>query len=98
VSDSLTIGSRTDGAAFDEGLKRAYSSNGDGTLTVVEENGNSLKVLESFKTQAGARTICADPLTHHLYLPTAEFEPLKSGERRPKIIPGTFIILDVAPR
>ena len=98
VIDSLKIGSRTDGAAFDEGLKRAYSSNGDGTLTIVDEVGTKFKVLESFTTQAGARTICVDQKTHHIYLPTAEFEPLASGEKRPKVKPGTFVILDVAPQ
>ena len=98
VVDSLTIGSRTDGTAFDEGLKRAYSSNGDGTLTVVEENGNKFKVLESFSTQTGARTICVDQKTHHIFLPTADFEPAANGERRPKVKPETFVILDVAPR
>ncbi|MEI8202651.1 MAG: YncE family protein [Bacteroidota bacterium] len=98
VIENLKIGSRTDGAAFDEGLKRVYSSNGDGTLTVVEETGNKFKVLESFPTQIGARTICVDSKTHHLFLPTAEFEPLADGEKRPKMKPGTFIILEIAPK
>lgn len=98
VVDSLTIGSSPDGAAFDDGLKRVYSSNGDGTLTVAEEKGNDFKILESFPTLFGARTICVDPKTHHLFLPTAEYEPLVEGEKRPKIKPGTFLILDVAPR
>ena len=96
VADTLKIGSRTDGAAFDEGLKRAYSSNGEGTLTVVEENGNKFKVLENVTTQTGARTICVDQKTHHVYLPTAEFESLATGEKRPKIKSGTFVILDIA--
>ncbi len=97
VIQSIPIGSRTDGAAFDESLKRAYSSNGDGTMTVVQESGDQFKVLETVKTQAGARTICLDPETHHLFLPTSEFEPLVKGERRPKIKPGTFVVLEVAP-
>ena len=97
IVDTLKIGSRTDGAAFDEGLKRAYSSNGDGTLTVVEEKDNKFKVLENVSTQTGARTICVDQKTHHIYLPTAEFEPLATGEKRPKVKPGTFMILDIAP-
>jgi DNA-binding beta-propeller fold protein YncE len=98
VVDSLSIGSRTDGAAFDEELKRAYSSDGDGTLTVVDAAGNSCKILESFATKTGARTICVDQKTHHLFLPTADFEPLTNGEKRPKTKPGTFVILEIAPQ
>ncbi len=97
VVDTLKTGSRTDGAAFDEGLKRAYSSNGDGTLTVVEENGNKFKILENVTTQTGARTVCVDQKTHHIYMPTAEFESLATGEKRPKVKPGTFVILEVVP-
>ncbi|HYX10192.1 MAG TPA: YncE family protein [Bacteroidales bacterium] len=97
VAAALPIGSGTDGAAFDEGLKRAYSSNGEGTITVVQETGDNFKVLNSVPSRAGARTMCVDQRTHHLYLPTAEFEPLAAGERRPKMKPGTFMVLDVAP-
>lgn len=97
VVATLPTGGHTDGAGFDPVLKRAYSSNGQGTLTVVQEDGNSFKVLEQVPTEIGARTIIVDPRTHHIYLPTAEFYPLKKGERRPKIKPGTFVILDVAP-
>ncbi len=97
VVAALNIGRGTDGAAFDNGLKRAYSSNGEGTLTVVQESGESFKVLETFPTQVGARTICIDQENHHLYLPTAEFEPLAAGERRAKMKPGTFMVLDVVP-
>ena len=39
ILTTLPIGSRVDGAGFDPGLKRAYSSNGDGTMTVIQESG-----------------------------------------------------------
>ncbi|GET22024.1 YncE family protein [Prolixibacter denitrificans] len=98
VAETLPIGSGPDGAAFDEGLHRAYSSNGDGTLTVVAEDGNHFKVLETVPTQRGARTMCVDQKNHHIFLPTAEFYPLAKGERWPKMKPGTFTILEVSPR
>lgn len=97
IEASLEIGDHTDGVAFDEGLNRIYSSNGDGTLTVVRYNNNRYEVLESFPTKIGARTICLDKKTHHIFLPTADFEPLVKGERWPKRKPGTFVVLDVAP-
>jgi YVTN family beta-propeller protein len=96
VITTLPIGEGCDGAAFDPSNNRAYSSNGDGTLTVVQEaNANSFSVLENFPTQRGARTIALDKTSHHIYLPTAEFEPAPAGGGRPAIKPGTFVVLDV---
>ncbi len=101
VIATLPIGERVDGAAFDPEMKRAYSSNGDGTVTVVqEENANSFKVLETIPTQKGARTIAIDKNTHHLYLSTAEFDPAPEPTKdnphpRPSIKPGSFVVLDV---
>src|SRR5664279_4185631 len=76
VITTLPTGDRVDGAGFDPGLKRAYSSCGEGLLTVVqEENMNSFKVLANVPTQAGARTISVSSKTHRIYLSTAEFGP-----------------------
>jgi DNA-binding beta-propeller fold protein YncE len=103
IITTLPIGERVDGVAYDEGLKRVYSSNGDGTLTVVqEENAESFNVLENFPTQRGARTIAVSQKTHHIYLPTAEFEPApeptpENPHPRPKLKPGSFVVLDIAP-
>jgi len=96
VIASLPIGDRCDGVAFDPETKRVYSSNGEGTITVVQEvNSDTFKVLETIKTQAGARTITIDKATHHLYLPTAEFEAATAANGRPAIKPNTFVILDI---
>ena len=103
VVSSLPIGDRVDGVAFDPGLKRAYSSNGDGTLTVVQCTGpDQYTVLETVPTQKGARTVVVDALTHHVFLPTAAFGPTpaptaQTPKPRPAIQPGSFVILDVAP-
>lgn len=102
VITSLPIGDGCDGAAFDPTLKRAYSSNGDGTMTVVQESGaDKFTVLENVPTQRGARTITVNKLTHHIFMSTAEYEATPQGEansgRRPPMKPGTFTILDVAP-
>ena len=102
VISTLAIGDRVDGCAFDPELKRAYSSNGEGTVTVVQEgNENTFSVLENIPTQKGARTICVDKKTHHIYLPTAEYGPTpeataENPHPRPTIKPGTFTILDIA--
>jgi DNA-binding beta-propeller fold protein YncE len=103
VIAKLDIGDRVDGVAFDPGLQRAYSSNGEGTMTVVQEvDKDTFKVLENFPTLKGARTITLNPQTHRIYMPFAEFgeAPAATPENprpRPAIKPGTFTILEVEP-
>ncbi len=103
VITTLPTGGHTDGCAFDPGTKRAFSSNGEGTLTVVQEvDANTFKVLENVKTQVGARTITLDSKTHHIYLPTAEFGPAPAATAdnprpRPSLVPGSFTVLDIEP-
>ncbi len=89
VISSVPIGTHPDAAAFDPGTKRAYSSNGEGNITVVQEEkgGYIFNVIETVPTQKGARTMTIDTRNHHLYLPVAE-------DRKK---PGSFVVLDVAP-
>ena len=87
----IKIGSRPDGVVYMDGL--AFSANGgDGTITVVGEVDGKIQSLATIPTQLGARTIAADPSTHRLYLPTADFSPSKGEEKR-KGIPDTFRVL-----
>jgi DNA-binding beta-propeller fold protein YncE len=103
IITTLPTGDGTDGAAFDPVLKRAYSSNGEGTMTVVQEvSPAEYKVLENVATQQGARTIAIDKKTHHLFMTTAEYGPVpeKTAENprpRPTLKPGSFVLLDIAP-
>jgi len=100
---NLPIGEGCDGVKFDPGMKRAYSSNGVGTMTVVQElDKDSFKVIENVATMAGARTLAVDTNTHHIYMPTAEFNPAPEAtadnqrpRRTPK--PDSFYIMDIAP-
>jgi len=97
VITTLPIGDRCDGVAFDPKYQRIYSSNGEGTVTVVQEiDSNNFKVLETIITQPGARTITIDKNTHHLYLPTAEFESAPAeNNSRPAMKPNSFVVLDI---
>lgn len=103
VVANLPIGDGCDGVKFDPGMKRAISSNGDGTMTVVQEvDKDNFKVLENIPTMAGARTLAIDTRSHHIYTPTAEFNPAPAAtadnprpRRSPK--PDSFNILDIAP-
>ena len=95
VITTVPIGDGCDGVAFDPATQRIYSSNGEGTMTVIQQNSaDDYKVLENFPTQQGARTITVNKLTHHIYLSAAEYEP-GTGRRPAK--PNTFCILDIEP-
>jgi YVTN family beta-propeller protein len=95
VISTLPIGEKSDGTAFDPGVKHAYSSNGDKTMTVVKEGTDGkFSVMNNFPTQEGARTITINKMTHHIYLSAADFDPVQEGQK-PKITPGTFVILDI---
>ena len=98
VIDKLTIGDGCDGVAFDPAFKNIYSSNGDGTLTVIhEDSADKFSVTDNIPTKKSARTIALDEKTHRVFLPAAEFEPLQPGEKRSKMKPGSFRVLVVSP-
>ncbi len=96
----VPIGKRVDGVVFDPELKMAFSSNGEGSITVVQEvSANEFKVVETIKTEPGARTIALDPKTHHVFVSTAQYgeTPAATAENpnpRPKVVPGTFMVLE----
>jgi DNA-binding beta-propeller fold protein YncE len=73
----LPIGVGCDGATFNPATMEAFSSQGDGTLTVIKENSpTSFEVEQTVKTPVRAKTITLDSKTGHLLLITAEFGPV----------------------
>ncbi|MBL0180801.1 MAG: YncE family protein [Chitinophagaceae bacterium] len=97
IVDKLPIGDGCDGVAFDASVKNIYTSNGEGTMTVIhEDNANKFSVIENVTTKRGARTIALDEKSHMVYMPTAEFEAQEPGQKgRPKMKPGSFQVLVV---
>ena len=96
VIAKLPIGDGCDGTAFDAALNTIYSSNGEGTLTIIkEESKNKFSVIRDLPTKRGARTIGLDSKSHTIYLPTADFGTPSAGQQRPPMIPGTFQVLVV---
>src|SRR5205823_14653642 len=71
----LPIGEHVDGVAYDRGAGLAFSSNGDGTLTVIGRHGKKYEVEQNVTTQRGARTLAVDDSSHKVYVVTSEFEP-----------------------
>ena len=93
----------TDGAAFDDASQLAFASCGDGTTTIAKEEApDKLSVVQTLKTERGARTMALDPKTHRIYLPTAQFGPPPSpspgaSPGRPSIVPNTLKLLVYGP-
>jgi DNA-binding beta-propeller fold protein YncE len=97
IVDKLPIGDGCDGAAFDPATKLVFTSNGEGTVTVIKEiSKNEFKVIDNVPTKKGARTIAIDEKSHTLYLPTADYEAVPADapkNTRPKMIVGSFQVL-----
>jgi YVTN family beta-propeller protein len=103
IVGDVPIGAGVDGCAFDDASQLAFASCGDGTTTIAkEETPQKLSVLQTLKTERGARTMALDPKTHRIYLPTARFQPAPSpspgaSPARPTILPNTLKLLVYGP-
>jgi hypothetical protein len=76
IIDALPIGAGTDGAVFNPKTMEAFSSQGDGTLTIIKENSKTSFVVEqTVQTPPRAKTLTLDSKTGHILLITAEFAP-----------------------
>ena len=101
---SLPIGNGVDAAAFDAQSGLVFSSQNDGTLSIIQSAGDdNYRVQQTVATQLGARTMALNSRTHEVYLVTAEFgaaaEPsaIQPRPRRP-VKPDSFTLLVLAPR
>ncbi|MGA2362773.1 MAG: hypothetical protein ABSG73_09980 [Candidatus Aminicenantales bacterium] len=101
IITTLPIGSGVDGAVFNLATMEAFSSQGDGTLTVIKENGpTSFVVTQNVQTQRSAKTLTLDSKTNKIYLIAAEFTPPPTpppaGRRsRGQMVPNSFAIVVV---
>ncbi|MSU21580.1 MAG: hypothetical protein EXS30_09320 [Pedosphaera sp.] len=78
VVATVPIGDGVDGNVFDPGTQLAFSSNGEGTVTIAHEDSpEKLTVVQTLKTQRGARTIALDSKTHNIYLAAGSGESCK---------------------
>ncbi len=97
---TVPIGSGVDGAVFDTSTGSAISSNGEGSLTVVKETKpGTFEAVQTVATQRGARTITIDPISHHIFVTTAEYGPAPAATTenprpRPSVVPGSFTVLE----
>ena len=101
IVTTLPIGSGVDGAIFNPATMEAFSSQGDGTLTIVKENSpSSFAVEQNLKTMTRAKTLTLDSKTNHILLIGAEYGPPPAGAgagrgARGPMVPDSFSILVV---
>jgi DNA-binding beta-propeller fold protein YncE len=99
VMASVPIGEGVEACAFDPGTRLAFASCGDGSVTIAhEDTPEKLTVVQTLKTELGARTMALDPKTHTIYVATANSEPSRelptaAPERGTTVVPGTFKLL-----
>jgi len=100
ILSTLPLAGGSDGAAFNPATMEAFSTHGNGTLTVVKElSPTSFEVEQNLQTMNGARTIAFDAKTNHILTMSDERgtapPPPPGGGRgaRAPAIPGSFTIL-----
>jgi DNA-binding beta-propeller fold protein YncE len=100
----VPIGEHPDAAAYDEKRGIVYSSNGEGTLTVIrQDSADHYSVADTVSTQRGARTMALDGKTGKIFLVTADFGPAPAATAeqprpRPTLVADSFVVLVVGKR
>ena len=65
----LPIGAGVDGTGYDPVLRRVYTANGIGTMTVIQQDSpDQYRVLENASTHFGGHSLVVDPATHRVYV------------------------------
>jgi YVTN family beta-propeller protein len=111
ITDALTgkslglaeIGEGPDAAGYDAKNGLVFSSNGEGTLTIVDASKPGYPVLQTVTTQKGARTMAFDPSNGRVYLVTAELGPrpaatTENPRPRQAVVSGSFTVLVVGTK
>jgi DNA-binding beta-propeller fold protein YncE len=95
---SVPIGPGPDDSAYDPETRLIYTSNGDGTVSVIQqESADNYRLLETVETAPGARNMALDLKTKRIFLPLSDRAPRPPTAQTPSsrgaFIPGTFRVL-----
>jgi hypothetical protein len=89
----VPIGAGVDAVVYDAADKLVFTSNGDGTATIIkQESADKYTVQQTLKTVTRARTMAFDKKTKKIYFSAPEFQP---GTRN--VVPGTFAVYVYKP-
>jgi DNA-binding beta-propeller fold protein YncE len=98
VIGSVAIGPGPDDSAYDPETGLIYTSNADGTVSVIQQKSpDDYSLLETVETAPGARNMALDLKTKRIFLPLSDRAPSPPTTQRPSargaFIPGTFRVL-----
>ena len=100
IITTLPLAGSSDGAVFNPQTMEAFSSHGNGTLTVIKEKSpTSFEVIENLATMNGARTLALDTKTGRIFVMSVERgaapPPPPAGGRggQAPVIPGSFTVV-----
>ena len=95
VVATLPIGMGVDGAGFDPASGDAFTSNADGTLTVIHQDSpDQYHVVGNIETPQGSRNMGLDPTNHRVLVVAGKFGPAPAGGKgKGPVLPGTFIFM-----
>lgn len=86
---TLPIGRGSDGGAFNPHTMEVFSSQGDGTLTVIKEKSpTDFEVIQTVQTKPRAKTCTLDLKTDRIVLITTEPMPATGDAPAPAAAPG----------
>jgi DNA-binding beta-propeller fold protein YncE len=91
IITTLPLAGASDGAQFNPATMEAFSTHGNGTMTVVKENSpTSFVVEQNLDTMNGAKTLALDTKTNHILTMAAEYAapPAAPPAPAPSAAPG----------
>lgn len=89
ILDTLPIGQGTDGGGFNPATMEAFSSQGDGTLSIIKENSpTSFSVEQTVTTMSRAKTCTLDTKNNHIVLIALERPATASTNSAPQAAPA----------
>jgi len=98
IGEPFPIGARVDTNVFDPETQLVAAATGDGTIHIIHEDSpNKFTLVETVKTEFGAKTMGLDAKTHNLFVDTSDFETPAATSKKPNpqpvAKPGTFRLL-----
>ena len=80
ILTTLPIGSGSDGGGFNPATMEAFSSQRDGTLTIIKEKSpTNFEVEQTVQTKSRAKTCTLDTKNNHIIVITTEPAPPAAG-------------------
>src|SRR5437870_5231510 len=99
IGQPFPIGDRVDANIYDPETGMIAASTREGTIHIFHEDSpDKISMVETVKTEFGAKTMAHDPKTNNLYVDTSDFGAPQQPNGQPVAVPGTFRLLIYGPQ